>query len=276
MARGRFRIAGLGLAALVMMSACGRSSPQSDEEVFQAQAPAPTVKQLIAQLRDHPGTRPSIVLGDGVNAPRGGFKTGDQKLAFLSGAFVVSPNATGFSRPTQARSLMSADDAVQVLKHQSPKGPDAAEPLVITAATLAAAAFPTDRGERVLPAWSLRMAGLPDPALVLAVKPPAAVIVAGNSNAKAQTSSDGRQLTIQFVGGEPGNGPCAVNYTGRTDETALTVTVHITEHPSRATAPPNVGCTLVGIGRTLTLSLHKPLSDRLVLAGGSVVPVTTA
>ncbi len=208
-------------------------------------------------------------------APGNGFKTADQKMAFLTGAVRLAPDAKGLAAPIDEPQVFSVAEAMQVLTHASVKGPASSHPLTVTAASLTRATFDTDRGRRSLRAWAFHFAGLAEPALVIAEKPPAVVIIGSRSEAEATLSPDGRQLTVEFTGGPPGTGPCTESYTGRLSETKSTVTVRVTRQPSHERASPNVICSAVGYRRTLTLTLSHPLGDRVVLAGGDVVAVHT-
>jgi hypothetical protein len=268
-------------ACLLVLSACtghSGSGPvrSGTRELFPPAKVTVVVTQLIdriARLGDAP--RPVVVLGEVVVAPRNGFETGDQKQAFLTGRFrAPSPLPTHGTPRVDATDLNSALDLLR-----SPQVtcciPSPAPPLTVRAATLTTATFTTDRGPRTLPAWAIRLAGITDPAFVLAAPPANTVVVPAGAGAGSQASiaADQRHLTVSFVGAPAGTGLCEANYTGTATETQSTVTVQITEHPGKTTA--NVGCAMVGYRRQITLVLHEPLGPRLVLAGGGIVEVET-
>jgi hypothetical protein len=136
--------------------------------------------QALARWAASPATaipRPLVLTGESVLAPALGFKTGDAKIAFGAGNFVapaslpVGPAAAGGYR------LISAASALVLLKSSgggfgvSP--PVSTAPLVITAVVLGTAAFSTDRGTIKLPAWLFSLAGMQNPAAVLAMSPSA-------------------------------------------------------------------------------------------------------
>jgi hypothetical protein len=83
----------------------------------------------------------------------------------------------------------------------------------------------------------------------------------------------GTTLTAQFVGApRPATGPCGVDYTAETVESANAVVVIILEHRFS----DHEACTAIGGQRTATAQLAAPLGERAVLEvrQGTPVPVT--
>lgn len=83
----------------------------------------------------------------------------------------------------------------------------------------------------------------------------------------------GTTLTAHFVGApQPATGPCGVDYTAETVESATAVVVIVVEHPF----PGEHACDAIGGMRTATVDLGGPLGERAVLEvqQGTPVPVT--
>jgi hypothetical protein len=112
--------------------------------------------------------RPLVMTGPPVADPASGFPSGDAKLAYLEGAFNLP--ATLPSGPAVAAGfpLITARQATQVLRSVAAKGPPVTSRLTVTGVRLGTALFDTDRGPRQLPAWLFGLAGVRDPAGVLA------------------------------------------------------------------------------------------------------------
>jgi len=98
-----------------------------------------------ADRRDRP-----LVLLSSVTMP-GGFRTGEQKMAFLRGAVEAVP---GF--PPGILKVMRGEPADH-----------AGLPLTLATAVKASTEFCTDRGRRQLPAWNVHARDVPEPIWVL-------------------------------------------------------------------------------------------------------------
>jgi hypothetical protein len=81
-------------------------------------------------------------------------------------------------------------------------------------------------------------------------------------------------LTVDFIGGPVGEGPCGMAYGGRTVESEHAVLVVVEERANQAGA----ACTMEGYPRQATVRLARPLEGRAVLEAvqGMPVPVTPA
>src|SRR5205807_9075463 len=101
--------------------------------------------------------------------------------------------------------LITGRDAAQALRSQAATGPPVTSRLAVTGVRLGTAVFDTDRGPRRLPAWLFGLAGVRDPAGVLAVA--ASRIFTPNGRpangqpfvGSARLGRDGRMLTVRFV-----------------------------------------------------------------------------
>ena len=172
--------------------------------------------------------------------------------------------------------VMSAAEALDQLV--DPGAPRPAGPtLAVTAIRLGTAAFYTDRGIRMLPVWSFRFAGVPDPALVLAIPqadrwPRAGMPMIGGSTIEGATiSGDGTKVTVMFIGAAPGTGPCEAEYAMDVRQSRTAVSVSARALPGRYS---QAMCNADGHLRTLTVTLQPPLGNRvLVDPRGAVVPV---
>jgi hypothetical protein len=221
--------------------------------------------------------RPLILTSDPVSAPASGFRTGDDKEAFLSGAFAAPAtlpsgpqNAAGYPviGAAQALAAMRAEGSSAIGAIRPPS------PLVITAVNLATSSFETDRGTRLLPAWMFSFQGVEHSAAVLAVAPSSRYSPPSGSNpasAGARLGTNGRTVTITFVGAAPGRGPCTADYTvdQLASETAVAIRVRETNN-RRGT------CRLVGYARHVAIVLASPLGGRVLVDATTKAPVAIA
>jgi hypothetical protein len=220
--------------------------------------------------------RPLVLTGPPVADPASGFPNGDAKLAYLEGAFDVP--ATLPSGPAAAAGfpLISAREATGVLRSVAAKGPPVTRRLAVTGVRLGTAVFDTDRGPRRLPAWLFGLAGVRDPAGVLAVAPSRIFAPArrpANPHpfvGSALLGRDGRTLTVEFTGAASGTGPCTASYSlnQAASKTAVAVAVHEHAHGG------NVACAAVGYPRRVTVVLPAPLGGRVLVDAASGVAVT--
>jgi hypothetical protein len=79
---------------------------------------------------------------------------------------------------------------------------------------------------------------------------------------------DGRTLTVEFVGGVF-KGPCGMDYTARAVESNHAALVVVEPHRLGSQEM----CSAVGVGRTATVQLNRPLGGRAVLEAMSGMPV---
>jgi hypothetical protein len=176
--------------------------------------------------------------------------------------------------------LRSAASALVLLRADPGRGSRVA-PLSINRVVLGVATFSTDRGEDTLPAWKFYFHGVEQPAAVLALvrsevfEPPHAHIYAqGVSDFEddaAKMSSEGRDLTISFIGGPAGHQPCDASYTANAAADARAVAFTIIVHA--VPIPPSEACSLVGYRRTTTIRLGRPLAGRVLIDGTDGGPI---
>jgi hypothetical protein len=167
-----------------------------------------------------------------------------------------------------------------VLRSVAAKGPPVTSRLTVTGVRLGTAVFGTDRGQRQLPAWLFALAGVRDPAGVLAVAgsriftPPGRPANGRPFVAGARLGPDGRTLTVEFAGAPSGTGPCSARYTLNRAVSSTAVAVAVQEHKRDGTAL----CAAVGYPRRVTVVLPAPLGGRALVdaASGVAIPVTTA
>jgi hypothetical protein len=226
--------------------------------------------------------RPLILLGPVIDDPHSGFKSGDDKLAFASGNFVLATELPPGRPTSDGRPLIDAEDAFALLtgQHAVPKPSTA---LKVTDVQLATGSFRTDRGPQQLPAWVFTLAGVRAPAGVLAIpaedrwpgQPDSGV---AENELTAHLSADGRTATVTFVGAEAGSGPCAAEYDAEVAESSTAVAMAIHTRPRPTTGNGDEVCDLVGHQRTVTVTLDHPLGGRVLIdqAAGATAVTTAA
>jgi hypothetical protein len=239
--------------------------------------------------------RPIVLIGGFSPAgfsttPLRGFSPGDGKLAAICNKF-----ALGIQLPTEVPNLavaswpdgtsvtypaISVTEAYTAMRSAPTEqtGCDSVAPLVITGARLGTAGFGTDRGTAQMSAWLFSATGalgeLGYPAVTRSAFWGGAST--GSASGGATVSRDGLSLTFGFVGAPAGNGPCDANYTGVVAESRSAVAVAVQMIPSQPQSGP-VACTAIGVFRTVTVSLARPLDGRVVVdASGSAVSVCPA
>ena len=113
--------------------------------------------------------RPLVLTGPAVADPVSGFPSGEAKLAYLEGAFRMPAALPSGPAAAAGFQLITAREAAGVLKSIAGKGPPVTTRLTVTGVRLGTAVFDTDRGPRQpLPA-DVGLAGVRDPAGVLAI-----------------------------------------------------------------------------------------------------------
>jgi hypothetical protein len=104
--------------------------------------------------------RPLVLAGPDVADPPAGFPSGAAKLAYLEGTVRFPARLRHGPAAARGFRLISARQAVAVLRHGAAAGPPAGTSLRVTSVRLATAVFATDRGMRRLPAWLFGFAGI--------------------------------------------------------------------------------------------------------------------
>jgi hypothetical protein len=245
----------------------------------------------LARWNDFPADqvpRPIVLLG--YHPPGQGFDTGDAKIAYLCGKLALVA-ALPVEVPAQAVAswadgtkytypALSATDAFAAFLRSGSKPSSSmcstVAPLPVTAARFGVAGFSTDRGTAQMSAWIFKVTGAWAEAAQPAVSNSAiwgGGVTQQSLTSGASTSSTGRVLTFNFVGGPP-DGPCGVNYTGVVAESSHAVAVAVESSPGRVEGGP-LACTGINTFRTVTVQLASQLGGRvLVDAAGAVVGVS--
>jgi hypothetical protein len=252
--------------------------------------PAPTSSRLIgdaAAWADFPVNatpRPVVLLGQVIDDPHTGFHDGDSKLAYIEGRLKLATTLPDAPATQDGYELRSAAAAVHLMQNPEGKNAPTSATLQITDIQLVEHIFPTDRGERALPAWQFGIAGVDDPAFVLAIAPSEQfdpVPGRGDGGPSITVGADGRDLTVPFIARHTSTGPCDAGFTQTLQviETPNVVVLNvqtIIEQPSAAPSP--AACGLVGHipqpdpgqPATRTVSLDHPLGARVVIDGHGV------
>ena len=201
--------------------------------------------------------RPLVLLDSTVQP--GGFPDGQTKLAFHRGLIEAVPD---FPAPV-----------LQILRGR-PRA-RAGSPLLLTGATAGETEFVTDRGRQRLPAWCVRARDVPEPIWVLdpgigdrCWQPPGHGHD-GWRGLEATLGTDSCTLTMSFIGSPQG-------YTSYPGARVLESGNAIAMIPIRVELVTGWR-TAVGVTRQVTVTLDRPLGNRVLLDdAGSPVMVTSA
>jgi hypothetical protein len=225
--------------------------------------------------------RPVVLLGQAIDDPQTGFRDSDSKIAYMDGRLKLAAALPATPVAVDGYEISSAADAVKLMQKPEGKGPSTSMTLQITEVTFVQHVFATDRGNQALPAWQLRIAGVADPAYVLAVaaseqfNPMADRSYGGPS---VTVSADGRDLTVPFIAHHTSTGPCddSFSQTLGVTETPNVVVLDIETVTEQPSAPPSaIACAAVGSAEqpdpgeatTRTVALDNPLGARVVVDG---------
>lgn len=281
---------GLGLRALpafgilLALAGCGGSAGQTPQHRAAEQA-----LKLWSGFPAARDPRPVVLIGEGASVgPKTGFPTVDAKVAFLQGHFVLRAALPKTPSRFHGRPVISARRALELLRSTGGGGPSQS-PLKITHVELGWASFSTDRGPRRLPAWAFSLAGVTDPAYVLALtgsgiftapatKQLMRSEVGDYEEDDASVSKSGRVVRLTFVGGPAGDRPCDISYTAGSLADSRAVAFWIIAHPVKTHQKADMLCDALGYERTVVIRLHTPLGARVLVDAGSAgpVPVTRA
>jgi hypothetical protein len=235
--------------------------------------------------------RPLVLLEGYVLAPENGFPDDDSKIAFGNGQIAAPASWPSTPKSVKGLPIIAASGAFNTLTaSRSVLG--SPPPLRTTRVQLGSGLFLTDRGWRILPAWLFSLAGVQNPAKVLAVGP-AAIFSApdtkgGNSPAQLSVTvaRGGRRVVANIVGASPGTGPCTASYTLSIKESKAAVAVVVNAHPHTGASRHAPGlvyasCFLVGYLRDAGAELNAPLGARVVVdaesdGAASVTPTSSS
>ena len=258
---------GLGALTLVLSSCGAGESPQTE-----------ALSRALKAWSDFPVTaspRLLVMVGPKVLPPASGAPYGaGASITYPSGVWPVAPSsADGFS----IISSVTAFSTLTSLAAQAAKGLPPTVGLIVTSIHFGSGVFQTDRGPWSLPAWLFTFQGVPDPAMVLAVSPsniflPSHALYGKHTPSiqEATINPADRTLTVRFVGGPSGTGPCSDQYTLGTAESEEAVALLVNEKKSMSNAGSSrVACTAKGVPRQLTLTLSERLGARVVVDAGN-------
>lgn len=264
-------LAGVAILGLV---ACGGFGTGSVPD------PTPPAQALFA-WRSFPASQvPRPIVLFGIDAQGQAFTNGS-KIAAICRQFALSidlpsdiPNRSTASWPdgtTVTYPAISAADAFAAMKRAPGATGDmcsGAVPLAVTGAHVGVASFATDRGMAQISAWLFTATGAAADFIYPAI-PASAIWRGGITNRSgdggATVSADGRTLNFGFVGGE-----CDAGYKSAVAESQSAVAVAVQAIPKDGSGY----CSLVGISRSITVTLASPLGGRVVVdASGTVVGV---
>ena len=274
--RGRLAVI---TAVSVLLSGCAGSSQLP---TFDPPQGAEAALNLWKGFPAAASPRPLVLAGPAIIDPPSGFRNGADKLAYIYGQFMVAGTLPGGSPTWHQQLLITAARALADLRSSAPSGSSTGTTLTITGARLGTATFATDRGQRSLPAWQFRFAGVRDVASVLAIAPAnrwptRSRPIADISDLTARIAPGGDSITIMFIGGPAEAGPCQENYQADTVQSDSAVLVAIRELPAAADQPVSsdgiaIACNLFGYQRSVTVKLSPVLGGR-VLIDSSGVPL---
>lgn len=211
--------------------------------------------------------RPVVLAGEAVQVERG-FATGEAKYAFLQGAI-------------EADETVPAEPVLALRREPQLTGAPARSRLRVAGAVVDQAAFATDRGLLMLPAWKVEAVDTLGPILVLTDQarqrcwnPPPPLAAAGRGSHSlhhATVDADGTTLTVFFTG----SSPKYFGYRAEVIETAAALTVVPLGHllPGQTRTGP---VRAIGHPRKAEVRLARPLDGRvLVNPNATPVPVVS-
>lgn len=219
--------------------------------------------------------------------PKTGFPSGQTKLAFVAGNFVVTgrlPAGPGKGTiawaggGTATVPLLTAAQALKPLTKSSPcpTGAGTCARLTVTGARPATLTVTTSRGEATVPAWAFTVRELPFPIIQSALAPDGYVLLpasdvdlptqndAFGGAGGASVSADGRELTVWFS-----TGVCISTWGGLQYATGSAVVLGSWTRATNSPAP----CAAMAVMRSVTVRLAEPLGDRVLLDVGTGLPI---
>ena len=284
------RLAALPLVVAATLAACGPagtspgtggSGPAGGTDgIGRAAPPTGNPTAALAKWQAFPATadpRPLILTRGTVIDPANGFRTDEDKLAYLAGEFELATKTPAAPARSAGYAIVGVKAALDRLRATGSSQP-AARPLRIVKASLAQASFGTDRGPRSLPAWRFELDGVTDPVFVLAVDNKhlwrSAAPIPGGVDQQAILRGDGRSVSFSFYGSPPGPPPCGADYTAEVVESRTAVVVTPRQISAQG-GPSEAACPAIAARRSVTVQLAAPLGARVLLTpDGSPIPVT--
>ncbi|WP_432108629.1 hypothetical protein [Streptomyces sp. AA1529] len=219
-------------------------------------------------------------MGEVVRTPRGGLHGSPDEEAYRSGSFVLRGELPEAERTkgrvvrdggrSLTRPLISAHEAFEALERST------TEPhLTVTGAKPGELSVATGRGRATVPAWLFTLKGYDAP-LVRAAAVPSALPrspVAHTSGSRGhlehlvRISSDGRSVTVAALHGVCDDG---ARVEVRESSGSVVLTASVKEREDR---DPGALCTKQAVRQQVTVTLRRPLGDRVLLDADSGRPV---
>ena len=290
---GRRGLLAGGLAVALAAAGCRSSAPPAGDATGTAEIQGPSEADAVRALTAwaaFPVTaspRPLVLIDAPVLDPAGGLPDTGSKLAYLAGAFDLPASyPTGPARAA-GLPLIGAKQAAAALVAHGTATPVSPARLRVTGVRLGSAGFRTDRGSMPLPAWLFSLAGVRQPAAVLAVAPSARFTPrlpatgAGHdlSLGNATLSADGRTVSVGFLSPNAGTAACKQRYALRVVESlqAVALRIGLVDAPDEAGEKddrPGV-CRDASYHRSASAKLSLPLGARVLISArdGSPFPV---
>lgn len=294
---GRRGLLAGGLAVALAAAGC-RSAPMAGGGTRPGEIQGPSEADAVRALKAwaaFPVTaspRPLVLVDAPVLDPAGGFPDADGKLAYLAGAFDLPAGYPPGPARAAGLPLIGAKQAAGALVAHGavgPAGPVGRNRLRVTGIRLGSVGFRTDRGSVPLPAWLFRLAGVPQPAVVLAVAPsarfaPRLPAGAGHdlSLGNATLSADGRTVSVGFLSPDSGTTACKQRYALRVVESPQAAALRIglvdaaDEEAEEEDNRPGI-CRDASYHRSASATLSVPLGARVLISAqdGSPFPVAS-
>jgi len=261
----------------LLLAACSRSATSPPA----TQPGGVALNNALSAWADFPVAakpRPFILMEGKVLDPVYGFPSDDTKAAYGNGQ--INPPSTWPSSPSTSMGfpVVGAEEAFKVLTTPTPSiGSPAVPALDVTNIQLGTGRFLTDRGYKVLPAWLFSLAGIQNPAEVLALNPAAiySAPVTHNNVSPARMSatigSSDRNMTLNVSGSPEGTGPCEATYSTSLMESKEAIAVAIDSQPH---IPAGASCALSAQLIKLPVVLKSAIGSRVVVDAATKGAVT--
>ncbi|MEU7318434.1 hypothetical protein [Streptomyces sp. NPDC007083] len=273
---GLLAAAVLSAAALGAGAGCGRQQAGDGPDGGGSRARADRARQVAAAWD---GSRAAATwragyhpLGEVVRTPRGGLHSSADREAYRSGSFVLRGELPAAERTkgrvvrdggrSLTRPLISAHEAFEALKRGT------TEPhLTVTGAKPGELSVATGQGRATVPAWLFTLEGYDAP-LVRAAAVPSALprspighIPGSRSSLEhlVRISPDGRAVTVAARHGVCDDG---ARVEARESSGSVVLTASVQEREDRE---PDALCTKQAVRQQVTVTLRRPLGDRILL-----------
>jgi hypothetical protein len=276
------------VAALVGLSVVGCGAAHGNAGVPTPVSPPVAALAPWASFPAGQTPRPVVLIAN--LSPKGGYDTGDSKIAALCHKFTsaitlaqAAPNEAKVAWSTGTKGSYPALSVAAAFVAMTKPGPGTSQPycttvkpIVFTAVRFGPYGFITDRGDAQIDSWLFTTSSFSGETAYPALAPTAIwnadELKTGASG--STVSSDGLTLAFSFVGAAE-TGPCGADYRALVAEssTAVAIAVQGTSHST----DQNLVCDAVGYPRSVNVSLASPLGGRVLLdASGNFAAVCPA